>query len=144
MNIKRGIFKPKQWPKNTLAPLCSWECMEYSKCQLFTSTYHLPQRTRQNWHKILISEPLHNISNHIKNIQKELWHQVPKENKTHAENIIATLFNEKEAQNSADHRKGLLIITRTGLLKTLKSISLPIFRYHFAKPLFRYHYYYFH
>ena len=61
--------------------------------------------------KILINEPLHDISNHIKNIQEELSYHVPKENKTQVSNIIATSFSRKEAHNSADHRKSLLIIT---------------------------------
>ena len=37
----------------------------------------------------------------------------------HIKNIIATLFNRKEAQNSADHRKSLLIMTHW-LTKNLK------------------------
>ena len=44
-------------------------------------------------YKILINEPLHDISNHIKNIQEELSHHVPRENKIHVKNIIATSFS---------------------------------------------------
>ena len=55
-------------------------------------------------YKILINEPLHDISNHTKNIQEELSHHVPKENKIHVKNIIATSFSGKGGQNSAGHR----------------------------------------
>ena len=47
-------------------------------------------------YKILINEPLHGISNHIKNIQGELSHHVPKENKIHVKNIIATSFSRSQ------------------------------------------------
>ena len=57
----------------------------------------------------MINEPLHDISNHTKIIQEELSYHVPKENKIHVKIIIATSFSGKEVQNSAEHRKSLLI-----------------------------------
>ena len=88
-----------------------FECIKYSKFQLFTSTHHLLHQTRYilSRYKILINDRFHNISNHIKNIHEELSHRVLKENKIHS--IVAASFNGKEAQNSADYRKSLLIIT---------------------------------
>ena len=59
-------------------------------------------------YKILINDPLHDLSKHTKTIQEELSHHVPKENEIHVKNIIATSFSGKEAQNSADQRKSFI------------------------------------
>ena len=77
----------------------------------FNTPIASPNEINLSRYEILINEPLHDISNHIKNIQEELLHHVPKEKKMHVKNIIARSFNGKEAKNSADHRKILLIIT---------------------------------
>ena len=61
--------------------------------------------------EILVNEPLHDISNHIKNLQHEIPHHVPKDKKALVKDIITSSFNGKEAKNSADHRKSLLLIT---------------------------------
>ena len=79
---------------------------------LFLNTpFSSPDEINLSRYGILINEPLNDISNHIKNIQEELPHHVPKEKKMDVKNIIAQSFNGKEAKNSADHRKSLLIIT---------------------------------
>ena len=61
-------------------------------------------------YEILVNEPLHDISNHIKNIQQELPHHVGKDKKRMVNGIIST-FNGKEAKNSAGHRRSLLLLT---------------------------------
>ena len=52
-------------------------------------------------YRILVNEPLHDISNHIKNLQHEIPH--PKEKKALVKDITTSSFNGKEAKNSADH-----------------------------------------
>ena len=42
-------------------------------------------------------------SNHIKNLQHEIPHHVPKEKKALVKDITTSSFNGKEAKNSADH-----------------------------------------
>ena len=61
-------------------------------------------------YEILINEPLHDISNHIKNIQQEIPHHVPKDKKSSVKEINSS-FNGKEAKNAADYRKSLLLVT---------------------------------
>ena len=58
-----------------------------------------------------MNEPLHDISSHIKNLQHEIPHHVPKGKKALVKDIITSSFNGKEAKNSADHRKSLLLMT---------------------------------
>ena len=62
-------------------------------------------------YEILVNEPLHDISNHIKNLQHEIPHHVPKGKKALVKDIITSSFNGKEAKNSANHRKSLLLMT---------------------------------
>ena len=84
-------------------------------------------------YEILVNEPLHDISNHIKNIQQELPHHVGKDKKRMVNDVIISTFNGKEAKNSADHRS-LLLLTNwfvshmknhfsTNLLETLCKIQ---------------------
>ena len=51
-------------------------------------------------YEILNNEPLHDISNHIKNIYAELPHHLSKSLKSLVEEIIQASFNNKEAKNS--------------------------------------------
>ena len=107
--------------------------IKIKKCQLFTSTYTPMASADQidlSRYKILINEPLHDILNHIKNIQEKLSHHVHKDNKIHVKNIIASSFRWIETQIQQITEKFCWLI-HTDLLKTLKSISLPIFWYHF-------------
>ena len=62
-------------------------------------------------YEILVNEPLHDISNHIKNIQQELPHHVGIDKKRMVNDVIISTFNGKEAKNSADHRRSLLLLT---------------------------------
>ena len=54
-------------------------------------------------YEILVNEPLHDISSHIKNLQHEIPHHVPKGKKALVKDIITSSFNGKEAKNSANH-----------------------------------------
>ena len=74
----------------------------------FNTPFALPDQVNLSRYKIQINEPLHDISNHIKNIEEELSHRVPKENKIHVKIILP---HRKKAQNLVDHRKSLSIIT---------------------------------
>ena len=61
-------------------------------------------------YEILPTEPLYDISNHIKNIYQELPFHVEKCAKYAVTQAIEKSFNGKEAKNSADYRKSLLIL----------------------------------
>ena len=63
-----------------------------------------------SYYEILPHEPLHDISNHIKNLFYELVHHIPKEMKEIFSNTIQKSFNGKDAKNSSDYRKSLLIV----------------------------------
>ena len=60
--------------------------------------------------EILINQPLHDISNHIKNIQEEFPHHVSKEKKNACQKYYCPIIQWKRGKKSADHRKSLLII----------------------------------
>ena len=78
---------------------------------LFTAPFAQLDSIYLDKYKTLVNEPLHDISNHIKNLQHEIPHRVPKEKKALVKDIITSSFNGKEAKNSADHRKSLLLMT---------------------------------
>ena len=61
-------------------------------------------------YEILPHEPLHDISNHIKNLFNELVHHIPKKMKETFSNTIQKSFNGKDPKNSSDYRKSLLIV----------------------------------
>lgn len=63
-----------------------------------------------NNYEILSTEPLHDVSNHIKNLYVEIPLHAGKQRKQ-LEEIIELSFHGKEAKNGADHRKSLLIVT---------------------------------
>ena len=62
-------------------------------------------------YEILTCEPLHDTCNHTKNLYDELPRHLPKNEKTKLNNIITISFHLKEAKNSSDYRKSLLIVT---------------------------------
>ena len=62
-------------------------------------------------YEILVNEPLHDISNHIKNLQKEIRLHLEKRLKPIVQQIIFDSF-DSEVKNSGDYRKILLAITR--------------------------------
>ena len=99
----------------------------------FNTPFAWPDEINLSRYKILINEPLHDISNNIKNIQEEFPHHVLKEKKCMSKNIIAQSFNEKEAKKPQQITEKACWLLQTGLLETWKTISLPIFWYHFVK-----------
>ena len=62
--------------------------------------------------KILFTEPLHDISSHIKNLYQEIPYHVPKNKKKDVRRILDISFNGKDAKNSSDYRKSLLIVAK--------------------------------
>ena len=87
---------------------------------LFTASFAQLDNRYLDQYEILVNEPLHDISNYIKKLQHEIPHHVPKDKKALVKDIITSSFNSKEATNSADHRKSLLLITNW-FLSNLKS-----------------------
>ena len=63
----------------------------------------------QNY-EILFTEPLHDVSNHIKNMYAEIPYQIDKQKRKEVLNVIELSFNNKDACNSADYRKSLLVV----------------------------------
>ena len=61
-------------------------------------------------YEILPNEPLHDISNYIKNIYQEIPAHFSKNEKNKVKEAIENLFNGKEAKNSSDYRKSLLVV----------------------------------
>ena len=51
-----------------------------------------------SYYEILPHEPLHDISNHIKNLFNELVHHIPKKMKETVSNTIQKSFNGKDAK----------------------------------------------
>ena len=101
---------------------------------MHTNPFKSLEHLNLNKYEILVNEPLHDISNHIKNIQSEIPYHVDKNIKSDVQNIIKASFNNKEAKNSVDHRKSLLMITNwfiqnhknnfiTSILRTLCEIQ---------------------
>lgn len=63
-------------------------------------------------YEVLNTEPLHNISNHIKNLYQETLHHVLKKKKKHIRQILDVSFNGKDTKNSSDYRKTLLTVNK--------------------------------
>ena len=63
-------------------------------------------------YEILVTEPLHDLSNHIKNLYQEIPYHVPKNMKKDVRQILDVSFNGKDAKNSSDYRKNLLIVAK--------------------------------
>ena len=78
---------------------------------LFTAPFSQLDNIYLDQYEILVNESLHDISNHIKNLQHKIPHHVPKDKKALVKDIITSSFNGKNAKNSAGHRKSLLLIT---------------------------------
>ena len=62
-------------------------------------------------YEILCNEPLHDVSNHIKNLYAEIPNHLTKDLKQKVQEVIACLFNGKSAKNSSDHGKALLVLS---------------------------------
>ena len=50
-------------------------------------------------YEILVTEPLHDISNHIKNLYQEIPYHVPKNKKKDVRQILDISFDGKDAEN---------------------------------------------
>ena len=62
-------------------------------------------------YEILCNEPLHDVSNHIKNLYAEIPNHLTKAMKQKVQEVIACSFNGKSAKNSSDYRKSLLVLS---------------------------------
>ena len=62
--------------------------------------------------EILFNEPLHDMSNHIKNLYTELPYHIEKEHRQSLSFIINNSFGGKEAKQSSVYRKSLLVVTQ--------------------------------
>ena len=63
-------------------------------------------------YEFLFTEPLHDISNHIKNLYQEIPYHVPKNKKKDVRQILGIPFNGTDAKNSSDYRKSLLTVAK--------------------------------
>ena len=71
----------------------------------------LEERNLQMY-EALGTEPLHDISNHVKNLYEEIPFKFEKETKKSIVNIINVSFKNKQVRNSADHRESLLTVCK--------------------------------
>ena len=77
---------------------------------LYTVPFKTLDEINFQHYEILVNEPLH-VLNHIKNIQQEILYHVDKAIKKKVQDVIVSSFNNKDAKNSADYRRSLLMIT---------------------------------
>ena len=63
-------------------------------------------------YEILFIEPLHDISKQIKNLYQEIPYHIPKNKTKDVRQISDISFNGKDAKNSSDYRKNLLIVAK--------------------------------
>ena len=95
---------------------------------------HSMEELNLSHYEILPNEPLHDVSNYIKNIYQELPSHMTNNEKKIVTEVIDKSFNVKEARNSSDYRKSLLVVCAffierfpgtyyTEILKTLTEIQ---------------------
>ena len=78
-------------------------------------------------HEILKNDPLHDVSNQIKNLYEEMPNHVPKDMRSFFKQIITASYNGKEAKKGADHRESLVYVCKW-LMNTLPDhFSITIF-----------------
>ena len=61
---------------------------------------------------ILENEPLHNVSNQIKNLHEKMPNHVPKYMRSSFKQIITASYNGKEAKKGADRRESLVQVCK--------------------------------
>ena len=61
-------------------------------------------------YEILKNEPLHDVSNQIKNLYEEMPNHVPKDMRSSFKQIITASYNGKEAKKGVGHRESLVYI----------------------------------
>ena len=71
---------------------------------------HSIEELNLSHYEILPSEPLHEVSNYIKNIYQELPSHLTNNEKKIVIEVIDESFNGKEARNSSDYCKSLLVV----------------------------------
>ena len=85
--------------------------MQRMSALFFNTPFASPDEITLSRYEIVIRELLHDISNHIKNIQEELPSHVLKKPNCMSKILLPYHSMEKRQKKSADHRKSLLIIT---------------------------------
>ena len=80
-------------------PALWYDCLNHSMEELNLSHY-----------EILSNEPLHDVSNYIKTIYQELPSHMTNNEKKIVTEVIDQSFNGKEARNSSDYHKSLLVV----------------------------------
>lgn len=108
-NVK---FKSTMTTKN-LQEILSFEMHGMQRLPTLMFDHHTKTSTelRLNTYEVLCNEPLHDIHNHIKNLYFELpSHFDKKDEKQNFQLTLDNSFNDKDAKNSSDYRKSLLII----------------------------------
>ena len=109
MNCMKGITKKKQQYHDVLK-------VEMHRIQrlpflLYTVPFKALDEINLHHYEILVNEPLHDVSNHIKNILQEIPHRVGKSIKKNVQDVIISLFNNNDVKHPADYRHSLVMIT---------------------------------
>ena len=78
--------------------------------KLWDAWYTKTSSSTINWesYEILKNEPLHDVSNQIKNRYEEMPNHVPKDMRSFFKEIITAFYNEKETNKGAGHRESLM------------------------------------
>ena len=77
---------------------------------MFYHPFHSLSDLNIDRYEVLKSEPLHDITNHIKNLYSELPFHFNINQRKEFINFIEASYNGKEAKNGSDHRESLLLV----------------------------------
>ena len=78
-------------------------------------------------YEILKNEPLHDVSNQIKNLYEEMPNHVPKDMRSSFKKIISASYNGKELKKGADHGESLVYVCKWLMNILLDHFSTTIF-----------------
>ena len=113
MNWMKEITKPQHKIKQQYHDVLKVEMHRIQRLPslLYTVPFKTLDEINLQLYERLVNEPLHDVSNQIKNIQQKIPYHVDKAIKKKAQDVIISSFNNKDAKNSADYRRSLLMIT---------------------------------
>ena len=74
--------------------------MEMHRIQRMPAPFASLDEINLSRYEILINEPLHDISNHFKNIQEELPHHIPKEEKNECQKYYCPIIQRKRGKKT--------------------------------------------
>ena len=121
--LQRSVKFSSSLPQKDLMSLLQYEM--HGVQRLPALLYGYPKKSlgylNLEQYEMLPNEPLHDMSNYIKNIYQEIPAHFSKNEKNKVKEAIENSFNGKEAKNSSDYRKSLLVVCSFFLENSLES-----------------------